>query len=139
MSLSPCDFMDAVLNAAANTGAPFPTPHDEDGEEVGDWGNDEFEAAANHVGTLLEQRKALLDALRKLQTGGLLMGIGHERARGEVLTIVAEALALVDGPDSDEEESYRCPVCGEPSAGGFIAHCTPDELPEPGDVRETGR
>lgn len=38
----------------------------------------------------------------------------------------------------DEPIYYHCKVCGEPSAGGFIDCCPSDDLPEPGDIRETG-
>lgn len=60
MSLSPCDFQDMVLQAAADFGAPFVPGHDEPFE------SDDHLRAAQHIGALLKDRADLLAALLRL-------------------------------------------------------------------------
>jgi hypothetical protein len=59
MSYTAPDFMDAVLQAAADYGAEFHPP----AEETGEWSSDTVRASASHVAGLLRQRAELRQAL----------------------------------------------------------------------------
>lgn len=147
MSMGPCDFMDNVLSVMKAFGVEYRQPTDE-----GDWGDEDYEAVTDALARALRLGKAARDAAEGEQYvvafGTPADGFEYVGpfASGEDANEYGDMwlgdhdwwAILLQQPATDTPMA-TCSVCGETCHVDELPHCTPDELPEPGDIRETGR
>ena len=146
MSMGPCDVMDEVLRLMKAFGIEYPQPEDE-----GDWSDEDYTSVTNALAKALRLGKAARDAAEGeqyvLAFGTPADGFEYVGpfASGEDVNEYADRwldgdwwAILLQQPATDTPMA-TCSVCGEACHVDELPHCTPDELPEAGDMRETGR
>jgi hypothetical protein len=146
MSMGPCDFMDEVLRLMKAHGIEYPQPEDE-----GDWSDEDYTSVTNALAKALRLGKAARDAAEREQYvvafGSPADGFEYVGpfASGEDANEYGDMwlgdhdwwAILLQAPAPDPG-LYRCDICGEASTENTPC-CTSDDLPEPGDIRETGK